>query len=132
MQLALHYRNSTLASDDRHESAKLQAGDRAPNATHLQTIEGEHRLSDLTRGGHFTLLTFGAKQTTLPDVPTLHIVQHPVEPNDLADSEGHLTDAYGAKEQTLVLIRPDGYIGLTSDTGDVAEVEDYFVALCKR
>jgi hypothetical protein len=37
--------------------------------------------------------------------------------------------AYGAGDRTLVLIRPDGYIGVISDAGDVATVTSYLAAL---
>ena len=106
-QLGINYRGSALASDDRDETATLRAGDRAPDATGLSTADGDRRLFDLTRGGHWTLLSFA-------DAPT-----------DVVDTKGHLTDAYGAGEHTLVLIRPDGYIGLISDTGDASAVSDY-------
>jgi hypothetical protein len=46
-------------------------------------------------------------------------VAQPAGPDDIADTEGQLTTAYGATDHTLVLIRPDGYIALISDAGDV-------------
>src|SRR5699024_9629863 len=58
MPLDVGYRQSTLARDDRDGTAPLRAGDRAPDATGLMTTQGECRLFDLTRGGHFTLLGF--------------------------------------------------------------------------
>ena len=50
-------------------------------------------------------------------------------PDDIADTDGYLARAYGATERTLVLIRPDGYIGLISDAGDVSAVSDYLAAI---
>ncbi len=132
MQLGISYRGSVLARDDRDETALLRAGDRAPDATKLTTVEGQRRLFDLTRGGRFTLLSFGsttAAFTTPYDVRTLHVVGHPTSPDDLADSEGHLASAYGAADRTLVLIRPDGYVALISDAGDVSAVADYLTAI---
>ncbi len=38
------------------------------------------------------------------------------------DSEGHLYRGYGATDRTLVLIRPDGYVGAISDAGDLSAV----------
>ena len=132
MQLGLNYRGSALAQDDRDEAAQLRAGDRAPDATRLTTMEGERRLFDLTRGGGFTLLNFGAT-TTVEASPfnlrTLHVVEQPKISNEIADSEGHLADAYGAIDRNLVLIRPDGYIALISDGGDVSAVADYLGAI---
>jgi hypothetical protein len=131
-QLGIHYRNSTLACDDRNESAMLRAGDRAPDATGLTTVEGERRLFDLTRGVQFTLLNFGptaAFATPPSGVRSLHVVEHPIRPDDIADPEGHLASAYGVTDRTLVLIRPDGYIGLISDAGDVSSVSTYLEEL---
>ena len=118
--------------DARDEAALLRAGDRAPDATKLTTAEGERRLFDLTRGGHFTLLDFGATtavESSPSNLRTLHVVGQPVGPDDIADTEGHLADAYGAADRTLVLIRPDGYVALISDAGEVSAVSDYFVTI---
>jgi 2-polyprenyl-6-methoxyphenol hydroxylase-like FAD-dependent oxidoreductase len=133
IQLDVGYRGSALARDDRDEAAPLRAGDRAPDATQLTTADGERRLFDLFRGVRFTLLRFGDAPTvdTSPSVlRTLHVVEHPVGPDDIADTDGHLTEAYGAGERTLVLIRPDGYIALISDAGDASAVTDYLAAIC--
>ena len=132
MQLSVNYRGSVLARDGREEVALLRAGDRAPDATRLMTVEGERRLFDLTRGGGFSLLNFGA--TTTINAPrfelrTFHVVDHPNGPDDIADLEGHLARAYGAADHTLVLIRPDGYVGMISDAGDVSAVSAYFDAI---
>ena len=125
MQLGISYRGSILVRDDRDETAQLRAGDRAPDATGLMTVDGERRLFDLTRGGRFLLLNFGpatAIDLSPFDLRLLHVVKHPTGPNELADNEGHLTRAYGATSRTLVLIRPDGYVGTISDAGDLSAV----------
>jgi 2-polyprenyl-6-methoxyphenol hydroxylase-like FAD-dependent oxidoreductase len=127
IQLDVGYRGSALTRDDRDETAPLRAGDRAPDATGLKTLEGEHRLFDLTRGGHFTLLNFGPSVSAGPR--TLHVVEQPTGPDDVADTDGHLAHAYGATGRTLVLIRPDGYVGLISDAGDLTAVSDYLAAI---
>ena len=132
IELDVGYRGSALARDDRDVTALLRAGDRAPDATKLTTVEGEHRLFDLTRGGRFTLLNFGATPAAgaFPSgLRTLHVVGQPAGPGDIADTDGHLASAYGAADRTLVLIRPDGYIGLISDAGDVSAVSDYLAAI---
>jgi hypothetical protein len=132
MQLGISYRGSTLARDDRNETALLRAGDRAPDATKLMTVEGERRLFDLTRGGGFTLLSFGpmtAVEAAPYEFRAFHAVGQPTRPGDIVDCEGHLASAYGAANRTLVLIRPDGYIALISDAGEFAAVTDYFAAI---
>ena len=130
-QLGIGYRDSSLTSDDRDDTALLRAGDRAPDATRLVTVEGERRLFDLLRGGRFTLLNFGPitpTEASFSSLNVLDVVGEPVHSHDIADSEGHLARAYGAVEHTLVLIRPDGYIGLISDAGNVRAISDYLAA----
>ncbi|MFE0021616.1 FAD-dependent oxidoreductase [Amycolatopsis sp. NPDC059021] len=132
MQLGITYRGSALARDDRDETAPLRAGDRAPDAVKLTTVEGTRRLFELTRGGRFTLLNFGpasALEASSFDLRILQVVGQSTGPGDIADAEGQLTDAYGATDRTLVLIRPDGYIALISDAGDVPAVSDYLAAV---
>lgn len=121
LQLGVSYRGSTLARDDRDGTAALRAGDRAPDATGLMTVESEQRLFDLLRGGRFTLLDFGES----PVPGALRVVRQPTGPGEIADAKGHLAAAYGATDRTLVLIRPDGYIALISDAGDASAVSDY-------
>jgi hypothetical protein len=95
-------------------------------------VEGERRLFDLTRGGRFTLLNFGAKalvEASLAELRILHVVGQPTGPDDITDSEGYLGNAYNATEHTLVLIRPDGYVALISDAGDISAVSDYIAEI---
>ncbi|WP_410586101.1 FAD-dependent oxidoreductase [Amycolatopsis sp. lyj-23] len=129
IQLDVGYRGSALARDDRDERATLRAGDRAPDATGLATVDGVHRLFDLIGRGQFTLLDFGST-TTLPRTAArvLHVVAQPAAEGEIADPAGHLAAAYGPSGRTLVLIRPDGYIGLISDAGNFRAVTDYLAA----
>ena len=129
-QLGLNYRGSALAVDDRTDAASLRAGDRAPDAPGLATTAGERRLFDLTRGGQFTLLNFGAAGSP-PGVRTLRVVDRPAAPGELADVQGHLASAYQPTGRTLVLLRPDGYVGLISDAGDFGTVADYLAAITR-
>ncbi|RSD17088.1 FAD-dependent oxidoreductase [Amycolatopsis eburnea] len=126
-QLAVNYRGSVLARDDRDEAAALRAGDRAPDATGLSTVDGACRLFDLTRGGRFTVLDFG--NATLPPGPRIfRVVDRPAGAGEIADTAGRLAEAYGATGRTLVLIRPDGHLGLISDAGDGEAVSAYLAA----
>lgn len=52
-----------------------------------------------------------------------------MESDDIADTAGYLASAYHAAENTIVLVRPDGYIGLISDAGDVSAVTDYLATI---
>lgn len=128
IQLDVGYRGSPLACDDRDDRAALRAGDRAPDASGLRAVDGEHRLFDLLHGGRFTVLSFGPSLTAAfpgraPRV--LRVVADTARDGEIADVDGNLVRAYGACEGTVVLIRPDGYIGLISDAGDLHAVTDY-------
>ncbi|MGK3208680.1 FAD-dependent oxidoreductase [Amycolatopsis sp. MEPSY49] len=130
LQLDVTYRGSALARDDRDETAALRAGDRAPDATGLRTVDGERRLFDLTRGGRFTLLDFGSAAKPLPPgLEALRVVDQPAGPGEIVDTGGHLADAYGATDRSLVVIRPDGYIGLISDAGEITAVAQYLASI---
>ncbi|MGW4446817.1 FAD-dependent monooxygenase [Streptomyces sp. NPDC004682] len=133
IQLDVGYRGLALARDDRDDNAVLRAGDRAPDATELATTGGERRLFDLMRGGRFTLLCFGGAVevgASQLGVRVLRVVDEVVDGDDVADTAGHLRRAYGAGERTLVLIRPDGYVGVVSDAGDASAVAGYLGAVC--
>lgn len=131
IQLDVGYRGSRLARDDRDDRASLRGGDRAPDATGLSTIAGEKRLFDLIGRGRFTLLDFGSQPAmTFPGIAprTLHVVAEAATEDEIADTTGSLAAAYAASDRTLVLIRPDGYIALVSDKGDLRDVIDYLAA----
>jgi hypothetical protein len=58
----------------------------------------------------------------------LHLVAEPAGEGEIADTAGNLAAAYGSSDRTLVLIRPDGYLGLISDAGDLQAVTNYLAA----
>jgi 2-polyprenyl-6-methoxyphenol hydroxylase-like FAD-dependent oxidoreductase len=131
LQLGLGYRGSSLARNDRAEGAVPRGGDRAPDAPGLITRGGERRLFDLTRGEHFTLLRFGAAASNLEAAPAVPLKEFQVvatvkRSNDVVDRDGHLRHAYQAADGTIVLIRPDGYVGLIADTGGDVALAAYF------
>ncbi|MGI5226389.1 FAD-dependent monooxygenase [Actinoallomurus sp. CA-142502] len=100
-----------------------KAGERAPDAP-LR----EGRLFDVFRGPHFTLLAFGEGHAeTVARVNERYgaaVRAYTVGDDgaDLVDAAGHAHRAYGT--DGLVLVRPDGYIGVYD-----APVDDYLRAL---
>jgi hypothetical protein len=50
-----------------------------------------------------------------------------IGPGGLIDDGGHAAHAYG--QDTLILVRPDGYIGLIADAGHAPAVADYLRSL---
>mgnify|MGYP002622809775 CR=1 FL=1 len=137
--LTLNYRGGPLSRDDR-AGGTVVAGDRAPDAP-VTTPDGRPvRLFDLFRGPHWTLLGFGAAHT--PAVAALNERFGPalraytvVRPGEQAgehavvDADGHARTGYDVTGDALVLIRPDGHIGLVAGPGTVEQVAEYWAAL---
>ncbi|MGP9722407.1 FAD-dependent monooxygenase [Corynebacterium sp. AOP40-9SA-29] len=90
-QLLLSYRASSLCPEG--QAGTLHAGDRLPDA---RDAHG-NRVFDLTAGPGFSILAIGLDAATLAhDWPAVHELP---------------AGAYGIKEPTLILVRPDGYVG---------------------
>jgi hypothetical protein len=66
-----------------------------------------------------------------PDSRTriLRVVDEPRREGEIGDPEDQLAATYRASDHTLVLIRPDGYIGLITDAGDARALTGYFNAI---
>jgi hypothetical protein len=124
-QLGLTYRGGSLARDEREAPATVQAGDRAPDAPCHDATGAPLRLFDVFRGPHFTLLAFGQRYAAT--VAAVHerygttvrayTIARPGEPTNeatLIDTLGHAHRAYDIDADTLVLVRPDGYLGLVT------------------
>jgi 2-polyprenyl-6-methoxyphenol hydroxylase-like FAD-dependent oxidoreductase len=143
LQLGLNYRGGSLARGERDSAASVQAGDRAPDAP-CQSATGERvRLFDLFRGPHFTLLAFGAAppaetmtQRFGSSVHAYTIVRSSEPAGNAApgagivDSENHAYRAYDVEAGALVLIRPDGYIGLITGDSTAGSVDEYLKHVC--
>lgn len=86
------------------------------------SIEKPVRLFGILRGTHFTLLTFGPDAPQQLDISKRFLQTYSIarsgstsaNRNTLIDCDGHAYRAYGISDAALVLVRPDGYIGLTS------------------
>ncbi|RZL27709.1 MAG: FAD-binding protein [Sphingomonas sp.] len=117
-QLDIGYPHSSLAMEEPERHGVLLAGDRAPDAQ-VQGAAGQpHRLFDLFKGPHWTVLTYG--YASAASRPGLHIHAIGVH-GDLADDFGQFQAAYGVTAGDRVLVRPDGYVGaIVSGSGDAA------------
>jgi 2-polyprenyl-6-methoxyphenol hydroxylase-like FAD-dependent oxidoreductase len=97
----------------------LRVGDRAPDAPCAGP--NAERLFDVYRGPHFTVLAFGkAAVEALPklDWPTdgAELRRYTVhtghgDDHGIVDTGGLVSSIYGITGDTLVLVRPDGYVG---------------------
>lgn len=122
-QLALTYHGGPLAPLAADRTATLRVGDRAPDAD-LVTADGRRaRLFDAYRGPHFTALAYGrhaADALAALDWPAegARLNRIVIDTEGRGGPDGAFTDPtgefariYGLTRETLVLIRPDGYIG---------------------
>jgi 2-polyprenyl-6-methoxyphenol hydroxylase-like FAD-dependent oxidoreductase len=137
-QLSITYRGGPLACDLDNVTG-IRAGDRAPDAPYVSAHSDEQvRIFDLYRGTHFTMLLFGnqpAPQLPASVLDHIHIYRI-IRPDETAgndnhvliDSEGHAYRAYGVSGDALILVRPDGYVGLTAGNVPSQAIIDY---LCK-
>ena len=126
---------ASLLSRNLNDTIIIQAGDLAPTRPRVQTNSGETlRLLDLLRGTHFTLLTFNAQPVSgLPPMPGILRTYTIARPSALTatgadvliDSDGEAYRAYGPANDALVLVRPDGYVGLTTGNLEAQPVIDY-------
>jgi 2-polyprenyl-6-methoxyphenol hydroxylase-like FAD-dependent oxidoreductase len=128
-QLTLGYRWSRLSRNAASRSSGPQPGDRAPDAPCRDPFTGRPiRLFDLFRGPHFTLLGLGERcAAALNDLKTDIVKPYLIGPGGLIDDAGHVAHAYG--QDALILIRPDGYIGLIADADNALAVADYLRSL---
>jgi len=132
LQLGINYRHASLSRDLRAEPAELQAGDRAPDATGLRDAQGEHRLFDFFRGPHVTLVAFGEGWGAMLEALRVHhgdALKIVTIGDKVKDVEGHATAAYGVQEDTLFVVRPDGYIGLVTRDRMAETIEQYLSLL---
>ncbi|MCM2412402.1 FAD-dependent monooxygenase [Streptomyces sp. RKAG290] len=116
-------------------TARLRAGDRAPDAPCRDAVTGApRRLFETFAGPHFTLLGFGAGTAqALREAAAAHgdeLRAYAVDgdaPHGLADQGGKARSAYGIgpDEDVLVLVRPDNHVGLIAPGGDRRAVGEY-------
>jgi 2-polyprenyl-6-methoxyphenol hydroxylase-like FAD-dependent oxidoreductase len=135
-QLGLHYRGGPLADESGRSDGAVHAGDRAPDAPCEDCAGRPTRLFDVFRGPHFTLLAFGnahcgsVKDTNASWAPTVRAVRvvpagSSADAECLVDSSGHAHAAFGVRGDALVLVRPDGHIGLFAAPGTLEQVDQY-------
>jgi 2-polyprenyl-6-methoxyphenol hydroxylase-like FAD-dependent oxidoreductase len=128
-QLMLRYPWSRLSRHTTNRSTGPRPGDRAPDAPLRDGATGTPtRLFDLFRGPHFTLLGLGEHcAPALGDVATDIVKPYLVGPGGLLDDDGHVAQAYGT--DALILVRPDGHIGLVDHPAETGSVGEYLRSL---
>ena len=122
-------------SRDLDDTTTIRAGNLAPTMPGVQASSGETlRLLDLFRGTHFTLLAFSDRPMAgLPAMPGMLRTYTIARPDTsatpgsdvLLDHDGEAYHAYGIMQDALVLVRPDGYVGLTTGSLKPQPIIDY-------
>jgi hypothetical protein len=84
----------------------------------------------LTRPGFLLLVrtsdAVDELRETLGDLGTvIHVVRDGASGDDVVDADDVLARAYGWGHEGFALVRPDGYLGLVSDSADVGVLRDY-------
>ena len=121
-QLTLTYRGGPVAPATSDATATLHVGDRAPDAELCTTNGDPIRLFDIFRGPHFTAIAHGTEAAVAAgrlDWPRrgAHLRRIVIgtattgAADTLRDTAGGFGRSYGLTTDTLLLIRPDGYIG---------------------
>ena len=122
------YRTSTLSLDLGGRRNPVRAGDAAPDSP----LGNGVTLFDLFRGPHFTLLSFGNRP--VPTVDADYLRTYAVVPAGEAapagapayvDTTGLAHRGYAARNGTLVVVRPDGYLGLVAHDPGPDTLPDY-------
>jgi hypothetical protein len=113
-QLDLGYRGSPLTLPGSIGTARVQAGDRAPDAPCRGRAGQATRLFDLFKGPHWTLLGYDVAERP---ASRKHLCIVTVgERGDIIDDDRHVADAYGLAAGQWALVRPDGYLAAIVET----------------
>ncbi|NMN95671.1 FAD-dependent oxidoreductase [Antrihabitans stalactiti] len=134
-QLAITYFGGPLANSG-GSTKTLRVGDRAPDAELIGTGGRKVRLFDLYRGPQFVALACGDKAARVLDClewpdggsPLHRTYIDSVTDRNLVDWSHDFRQSYGITEPTIVIVRPDGYLGHIA-TGDALSAESISRAL---
>jgi 2-polyprenyl-6-methoxyphenol hydroxylase-like FAD-dependent oxidoreductase len=123
-QLDLSYAGCSLSRDGADSSRRLNAGDRAPDASLSGAAGKPRRLFDLYAGSHWTLLRYGNVRTEV--VARQGLRTHSIGVGlEFTDADGQFQRAYGLESAADVLVRPDGYIGMIAAGAQADDLEAY-------
>ncbi len=127
LQLDLHYRASPLTLETRADREGVQAGDRAPDAILHDGHGAPIRLFDLFAHPGFTLLAYrcNGDLSSLASIPSVRLANIDRPDAAYADTTASFRSIYGVAANTLLLVRPDGYIALGAKGDEPGLVLDW-------
>src|SRR5918998_5501622 len=122
--LGMHRRKSQL-SRQCVSTRRLRAGDRTPNVA----VVAAGRRTDLHRllsYRHWTLLTRpGDSKAARRAREAVASLKAPVRTASVGPADANARRALGRREGLLMLVRPDGYVGLTASMEDTDALDGY-------
>jgi len=107
-QLSLTYHGGPLAPAGCDRTTTLRVGDRAPDAELPGAAGTRGRLFDTYRGPHFTLVACGPEAAAASKELDWPAAGAPLRRVTVDDD---FRRGYGIEGDTLLLVRPDGYLG---------------------
>ncbi|MED2984856.1 FAD-dependent monooxygenase [Bacillus thuringiensis] len=124
-QLGISYFDGPLAPNSNAHTKTLKVGDRAPDALCIGP-NGEKRLFEIIKGPSFTLLAFGEEAMNVIEMLNWpengaslckYVIGKYSDEQHIVDKNEQLKKIYGITQPSIILIRPDGYIGgiITND-----------------
>lgn len=140
-QILLTYRAGPLGSAGADSTDRLQVGDRAPDVILQDESGASVRLFDLLKGPHFTAVAYGpeaARDLMAIDWPVhgaallrVGINSGRMQPPGitLQDTAQSFKRIYAMAGDTVMLIRPDGYIGQIATTDRLSKMAQAVSAL---
>jgi 2-polyprenyl-6-methoxyphenol hydroxylase-like FAD-dependent oxidoreductase len=142
-QLTLSYRDGPLAREGSDATSTLEAGDRAPDSKLTRPDGGTIRLFELLSGPQFTAVAYGARAAHALDsllwpdqgakLSRVYIeARTAARSTSYSDPNQAFRKAYGLTEDTLLLIRPDGYVAHIATNEMLARTQALIVGLAPR
>jgi 2-polyprenyl-6-methoxyphenol hydroxylase-like FAD-dependent oxidoreductase len=127
-ETALDYRDSSIVRETVY-SGFLRAGDRAPNPEiHFRQHKPQRMLECLKDDAHLAIginvKDEAAFAHALPASPHLFLTTRATDSIRAGWSDTALVELFGDESQ-IILVRPDGYIGLRCREGDAESLEYY-------
>ncbi|MGV9214965.1 FAD-dependent monooxygenase [Micromonospora sp. RB23] len=134
-QLGVQYRASSLSERHGAAAGALTAGDRAPGGVLAAANGDATRLFDLFRGTHVTTLAFGLSGAAVASRLAERFGEHlraysivragQAAAGAYTDPTGDVFASYDATDGVLILVRPDGYVGVRATDLDEDRIANY-------
>lgn len=133
-QMSMNYRNSAISLDRNREDREVRAGDRAPLFL-VKTVSGDiEPLINHISCNNMTVFGYNIRTSHLENFISGYecigiIVSDGTSEafsTGLIDFEGKILQTYDISGEALIVVRPDGYIGLILEGADIDLAHGWF------